>query len=296
MKPRNITEISTGLKRMEGEKFMGMDVKGRSKKNMLQFGMPTLIEMESLEDTVKLCRELGLSFIELNMNIPRYQAECLENISWLKSLRGKYGTGYTIHLDENLNVCDFNKAVAGAYTDTVIRTIRVARELDVPVLNMHMNHGVHFTLPGRKIQLFEQYFEEYMESWKKFCAVCEESAGDSGLKICIENTDGYREYEKEAIRYALERNVFGLTWDIGHSHAVMDMDEDFILGHREKLCHFHIHDSAGTEDHMVLGDGETDLKQRLRIAGDCRCRCVIETKTAESLHTSVQWLKNNGYM
>lgn len=31
--------------------------------------------------------------------------------------------------------------------DTVARTISVAKALDVPVLNMHMNHGVHFTLP-----------------------------------------------------------------------------------------------------------------------------------------------------
>lgn len=80
--------------------------------------------------------------------------------------------------------------------DTVDRTIKVSKALDVPVLNMHMNHGVHFTLPERKIQLFEQYFEDYMESWKKFCTLCEKSIGDSDIKICIENTNGYRDYEK----------------------------------------------------------------------------------------------------
>ena len=45
---------------------------------MLQFGMPTLIELDDLEDAMKLCNELGLSFVELNMNLPQYQTGCLE--------------------------------------------------------------------------------------------------------------------------------------------------------------------------------------------------------------------------
>ena len=34
----------------------------------MDFGMPALIENRNLEETVSLCRELGLQFIELNMN------------------------------------------------------------------------------------------------------------------------------------------------------------------------------------------------------------------------------------
>ena len=89
----------------------------------LKFGMPTLIETESPEDAMKLCSELGLDFVELNMNLPHYQAEGLENTAYLKSLQQKYQVGYTIHLDENLNVCDFNQAVAAAYTKTVERAL-----------------------------------------------------------------------------------------------------------------------------------------------------------------------------
>jgi len=38
-------------------------------------GMPTLIECQSIEVNIELCRELGLDFIEieLNMNLPQYQ-------------------------------------------------------------------------------------------------------------------------------------------------------------------------------------------------------------------------------
>lgn len=213
----------------------------RGELDMMEFGMPTLIEINSLEETMKLCKELGLSFVELNMNLPQYQIEHLEDITYLKSLKEQYKIEFTLHLDENLNVCDFNKAVARAYLDTVERTIQVAKALDIPVMNMHINHGVHFTLPDRKVELFEQYFEEYMMAWKEFRSVCENAIGDSNIKICIENTDGYRAYEKSAIEYLLQSDVFGLTWDIGHSPVASNVDEAFLMSHCEKLCHFHIH-------------------------------------------------------
>ncbi|MCM1192148.1 MAG: sugar phosphate isomerase/epimerase [Acetatifactor muris] len=262
----------------------------------IQFGMPTLIEADSPEDAMGLCRELGLAFVELNMNLPRYQAEGLENAAYLKSLQQKYQVGYTIHLDENLNVCDFNRAVAAAYMETAERAIRAARAIGAPVLNMHMNHGVYFTLPDRKVLLFERYFEQYMQSWKRFRAVCEEAADGAEILICIENTDGYTEYEKEAVTFLLESSVFGLTWDIGHSHGAGDTDEAFIMAHQDKLRHFHIHDGLGRKNHMTLGTGEIDLQQRLHIAEERGCRCVVETKTADALRKSVDWLAAGGYI
>lgn len=49
---------------------------------MLEFGMPTLIENCTLEENVALCRELELDFIELNMNMPQYQIEQLEQTDY----------------------------------------------------------------------------------------------------------------------------------------------------------------------------------------------------------------------
>ena len=47
----------------------------------MQYGMPTLIENTTLNDNISLCRELKLSFIELNMNFPEYQIDKLEKVS-----------------------------------------------------------------------------------------------------------------------------------------------------------------------------------------------------------------------
>lgn len=165
----------------------------------MDFGMPTLIENKNLEETVSLCRELGLQFIELNMNFPMYQVPQLEETGYLRELARQNNIYFTIHLDENLNVCDFNRLVADAYMETVERALKVAEEINAPLLNMHMNHGIYITLPDRKVRLFGEYQEEYMSSFRRFREMCERVVKDAGVKICIENTDGYQSYEKEAI-------------------------------------------------------------------------------------------------
>ena len=258
----------------------------------MDFGMPTLIENKTLEDNIALCKELNLRFLELNMNLPEYQVEKLEDTSYLREAADGAGIYYTIHLDENLNIADFNKAVADAYLETVQIAIDAAKKLHAPILNMHMNHGIYFTLPDRKEQLFEKYFDRYMESFQHFREMCEQQIGTSGITICIENTDGFCTYEEKAIEFLLQSKVFALTWDIGHSAGCSNVDEPFLMAHENRLQHFHIHDALGKRNHLTLGTGEIDLKQRLSLAEKHRCRCVVETKTIAALRQSVQWLKN----
>lgn len=259
----------------------------------MDFGMPTLIENKNLEETAALCKELDLQFIELNMNFPMYQVPQLEETDYLKDLAERHCLYYTIHLDENLNVCDFNPLVADAYLETVERTLHVAQKIGAPLLNMHMHSGVYITLPDRRVWLFEEYRSEYMAAIRRFRELCEKTAGNSGIKICIENTDGYQDFEKEAIDYLLQSSMFALTWDIGHSHTCDNVDEPFLMSHKDRLHHFHIHDGLGRKNHRTLGTGEIDLTQRLGIARECGCRCVIETKTVEALRESVAWLRSS---
>ncbi len=270
----------------------------------MQFGMPTLIENKTLQDNVDLCKSLGLKFIELNMNFPEYQADRLEQVDELIKTAENAGIYYTIHLDENLNIADFNSLVTGAYLETVRRTVEVAKKL-LPlrdrfgdrtqplILNMHMNHGIFITLPDRKVQMYDRDFDTYIAAFARFRSLCEEWIAGNDIRIAVENTDGFREYEKKAIDLLLESPAFGLTWDIGHSKATGEKDVPFIMEREERLIHFHIHDGREKppKNHLALGDGEIDLKARLDLAGRRNARCVLETKTIEALKKSVEWLK-----
>lgn len=275
---------------------------------MRQFGMPTLIENRTLEDNVSLCGSFGLQFIELNMNFPEYQLECLEQTDTMLRIAERAGIYYTIHLDENLNIADFNHLVLEAYLETVRRSIEVAKKLlclrdrygdstQPLTLNMHMNHGIFITLPDRNVQMYDRDFETYMQSFATFRSLCEEWIGDTDMMIAVENTDGFRDYEKKAIEYLLESPKFGLTWDIGHSKATLEKDVPFILEHQEHLIHFHIHDGSEIppKNHLALGDGEIHLPDRLKLAQSRNARCVLETKTIEALKQSVRWLQENNW-
>jgi len=63
------------------------------KKSMpIHLGMPTLIESPSFMQSLSLCTELGLDFVELNMNLPEYQLENIDasSVSRMLTETGKY--------------------------------------------------------------------------------------------------------------------------------------------------------------------------------------------------------------
>lgn len=261
---------------------------------MLKLGMPTLIETDTLESCAVLCKALGLDFIELNMNLPQYQLNAI-NAPRFKKMADRYGLFYTIHLDENLNVSDFNPYIAEGYRRTVAETIALAKTLGTPVLNMHLSRGVYFTLPERKVYLFSEYREPYLKSIRDFRQMCEEAIGGDDIRICIENCSGYPAFQKEALEILLASPVFGLTFDIGHNHSCGGLDEPYILEHKAHLHHMHLHDASGRKDHLALGAGELDLGKYLALAKEQNCRIVLETKTIEGLKQSVDWMRSHGY-
>lgn len=257
---------------------------------MPDLGMPTLIELPQPEDCAALCHELGLQFIELNMNLPQYQIDKFD-IERYRVLARKYNIYYTIHLDENLNISDFNPYVADAYRRTVLETIKTAKKLSIPVLNMHLSGGVYFTLPSKKVFLFEEYRDIYLTSIRNFRAECESAIDGRDITICIENSDGYFSFQTEALTVLLESPVFALTFDIGHNHGIGGRDEAVIMNHEERLRHFHFHDASGRANHLALGTGEIDLEKYYRLASKHQCRIVLETKTVDGLKQSVEWMK-----
>lgn len=260
---------------------------------MLSFGMPTLIETSSLRECASLCRTLGLQFVEINMNLPQYQPHLL-NTEKINQIAAEFGVRFTFHLDENLNISDFNPRVAAAYRETVRETIALAREIHAPVINMHLSRGVYFTLPDQRVYLFDEYWPDYLESILSFRQDCMRCISDAGIIMAIENTDGFTDFQKEALDVLLESEVFALTLDTGHSHTAGGADEAEILSRPGALHHMHLHDAYGKANHLPLGAGSLDIPKYLAIAQENNCRVVLETKTVEGLTQSVRWLKVRG--
>ena len=261
----------------------------------MKFGIPTLIEFNDIEECVLLCQKYNLDFIEISMSLPQYTVEAID-VNRFNEIALKYGVSYTIHLDENTNFFDFNTYTAEASKKYVADSIELAKRLNVRTINMHFNRGEKFTLPDCKIYLYERYSGHYLKSIYEFRTMCEKTIGDANIKICIENCNGYPDFQKEALGILLESDVFGLTFDIGHNHSCGGLDEPYIIENKSKLCHMHLHDAIGKKHHMPLGLGELDLNNYLNLARDCDCSVVVEVKTTEGLKNSVNWMKENGWI
>lgn len=252
----------------------------------MDFGMPYLLEMHSIEECCALARELGLQFVELNANFPDCLLEKLDPAE-LHRLGKKYGLYFTLHIEEECDPFTVNGTVRAAWLKSFRHALSIAAALQMPIVNMHFPHGVYITLPDRRVYIYESYAEEFNAALNDFRALCEDALEGTNTRIAIENTDGWKAHEQRAIAYLLESPVFGLNLDIGHSHAIGDTDEAFFRAHDEKLIHMHGHDALGKKNHLALGDGEIDLTARFAWAKRRDTRIVLETKTIEALRTSV---------
>ncbi|MBQ8554915.1 MAG: TIM barrel protein [Clostridia bacterium] len=252
----------------------------------MDFGMPYLLEMKSIRQCAELCHELGLAFVELNANFPACQMSRMD-ADELRVLAGEFGLYYTFHVEEECDPFTFNPAVRAAWLDTVRQALHLARQLDMPVVNMHFPRGVYITLPDRKTFLYDQYEDEFYAALLDFRTLCEEALHGCRTRVAIENTSGWKPHELRAVEFMLESPVFGLTLDIGHSHGVEDVDEPFFHAHSGCLIHMHGHDALGRRNHLALGDGEIDLRARFAWARRNHARVVLETKTIAALRTSV---------
>ena len=262
----------------------------------MRYGTPTMIETDTLRCCAQVAREQGLDFVELNINFPQYQLSMLDPEE-LKTLAREFGIGYTLHLDDEMSIADFNDYVAEGYLKTVLDAIELAKKVGIPVLNMHLSRGAKYTLPDRVVYFFEAYREDYLNKIARFRDACAAAIGDAPITICVENTAGWLDFQQAAVELLLESPVFGLTFDIGHNYCAGDADEAWLLGHKDRLRHFHIHDARdGRKDHLALGTGELDIPRYLSLARELGCTVVLEVKTVEGLAASVKWMADKESM
>lgn len=255
----------------------------------MTIGMPFLLETETIASAAALCQTLGLSFVELNMNFPPCQAQRLDPAE-LTRLQRLHHIDFTLHLEEDCDPLSINDRVRMAWLENIRDALMLAKACRMPIVNMHLPKGIYITLPDRRVYLHERYDKEYHTALNELKALCEKELHGTNICVAIENTNGFADYEQEALSDLLHSPVFGLTLDIGHSHAAGNTDLPFYQEHAEKLIHMHAHDALGKKNHLALGDGEVDLLQRLRWAKERRARVVLETKTVAALRQSVAWL------
>lgn len=254
-------------------------------------GMPTLIELDDLLANAELCKKLGLGLIEINLNLPHYQIDRL-SINELRRIKKKYQLDFTFHLPEDLELAHFNTHLRKAYWDIVWQVIEVMMAIDSKQVTMHMSEGIYFSLPDKKVYLYEKYKDEYMERISSFTTILDSKLENRAIHFGIENTGIYnRDFIVKGVKELLKCPQVSLTWDIGHDASSGWKDRGFILTNIQRLSHLHLHNAIGSKNHLPLDNGDLDIKYWLKLISDKKLTAVIETKTVKALTQSVRWLE-----
>ncbi len=260
----------------------------------MDFGMPYLLETPDVEDACREARRLGLAFVELNASFPACDTGRVD-AARLRALCERYGIYMTLHAAESCDPFAVNSGVRAAWLKALEDELRLAVEVGMPIVNLHLASGVYVTLPDRRVFLNAYYRKEYLSCVQTFRDMAERCLAGTGTRLCIENLNGFMPHEIEALENCLLASpVIGLTLDIGHAHAANGADEAFYQRHLDKLWHMHVHDAKGSHPHLPLGEGEIDLSTRLSLAQRCGARAVLETKTLAVLETSLRFLHASG--
>ena len=256
----------------------------------MEFGMPTLLELNDLQANIDLAKALKLSFIEINCNVPEFQVDRMDPQA-LVTVTKQTGIRFTFHLDEFMSITDPNLTISEAYINSVLQSVEFAKKAGISSLTLHFINGVVFTLPHKKVYVYEKYKDYYLSRLTSFRDRVTQAIGDAPISINIENVAGFETYMREGIELLLESPVFGLTYDCGHNERYGQVDWDFIQKHADRIRHMHVHDVKGKSDHQPFGTGDLDIPAEINFASQSASKAVIEVKTAESLTKAVETLR-----
>ncbi len=259
----------------------------------MKLGMPALIEFDSLEENIRLCNDLGLDFIELNMNYPIFMPE---NFSYekVKSVKKEYEIDFTVHFPEEIDLTSFHPSIRKGHLERCKELIKWTSMAEVKIVNMHFNNGIYCTLPDSRQWINEKYEEEFRQLLYESYSELSNYANLLDVALCIENTSNFHiPFIQRALNMLAIFDNFNLTWDVGHDAKVNFREKPILMDLVHRIKHMHLHDFNDQSDHQPLYTGIIPIDERLQFAKDNNISVVIEVKTSEALMESVKQI--SGY-
>ena len=257
-------------------------------KTICDFGMPALVEFYSLEDNIELCHRLNLDFIELNLDIPYCFLENLDT----KLLNNN---NFTIHLSEKFDVGELNSSLRELYLNEIEKIIFFGTKFNIFKYNLHLDPGIHFSLPNKKIFIYQEYLSDYLKAYKSSCDILSNIANKYNATILFENVK-IESYTLKAIEIISNYDNLFFTLDLGHNIKHGNVAKEQFLKFENKIRHIHLHDFDGSKDHQELFSGILNVKEELNFCSKNNLDVVIEVKRQEELVNSVNKLKRHGYI
>lgn len=253
----------------------------------MKLGMPLLYEYGSIGENLDLARELGLDFVELNLNFG-YCRDELE-AGTVGSLLERYGLRATLHFYDEADLGSYPEVV-DAYLTLLERFCGAGRGF-VETVNLHLCPGPVVTIAGEKHYIYDKEYDKYIVRLLENLHRAERICRENGMEMVVENTDLLPPFTRDAYK-AMWAEGFRFCYDIGHDHTGGGVLEEICREVPLRFREFHFHDGKdGKKCHLALGEGEIDLKKFKDLAASCDAWVNLEVKRSADLRASVPHFK-----
>lgn len=249
--------------------------------------MPQLYEFDTIEENLILAKELGLDFIELNLNFGYCRSEM--EAKTVSDLLKKYNMEATLHFYDEADFGSYDEVV-NAYLTLLQRYATLGKGY-IKQINMHNIPGPVVTISGIKNFIYEKEYDVYIKRLISNFKKAEEICKENGINMVIENTDNIPKYMEKTYQ-DLFNNGFRFCYDIGHDSLSYDIIYEINNKLKLPFDEFHIHDGTRNKCHLSLGEGEIDLKKFKNLAIQNNAYVVLEVKQKSDLIESVPYFKN----
>lgn len=255
---------------------------------MIKLGMPILYEYDNLEDNFQLAKDLGLNFIELNLNFGYCRKEMEEGN--LIKLIDKYQIETTLHFYDEADMGSY-KEVVDAYLSLLEKYAYLGKDY-LKLVNMHNNPGPVVTISGTKNYIYAKEYQEYIERIISNFTKAKEILNKYQIKLVIENVDGASGASFLMDNFLkLKEYGFRFTYDIGHDNVSGFPLYNLIQNNELNFDEFHFHDGNGNKCHLALGEGNIDLKYFSDLAKKNNSYVLLEVKSSDDLRKSVPYFR-----
>ena len=161
--------------------------------------------------------------------------------------------------------------------------------------HLHLDPGIHFSLPDKKVFIYQEYLSDYLKAYKSSCDILSNIANKYNATILFENVK-METFTLKAIEIISNYDNLFFTLDLGHNIRYGNIAKEKFLKYDNKIKHIHLHDFNGSKDHQELFTGILNIKEELDFCKSKNLDVLIEVKRKEELVNSVNKLHKLNYM
>lgn len=253
----------------------------------IKIGMPTLMEFDTVYDNILIAKELGLDFVELNINM-QYCTPTEDLRKELLQYKKQFDIGFTMHYYDTVDISSTSRYYRN-YLYTEFSEIGKYLEGIVDKIVIHLEPGAFMTIHSTKKYVYasdDMYVSRTLNTLKTI----REILHTFGIKIVCENVPIHPFMED--LYKTLNENGFMFCFDIGHNVIYNDyLYDSFRKKYNLFISHMHMHNVYEKKDHQELSKGELDIRNYIEFAKENNIDIVIEVKDLENLRDSVKFLQ-----